>query len=104
MAEKTINNLQWKRTSELVKVDFLHEGDNLTTVKKKCAELFGLDPNPHNLVVVHSGARLDETAFATLGEFLASLSAQQKSKLSLGISTETKEVQIKSIVNSNLCE
>ena len=67
------------------------------------AELFGLDPNPHNLVVVHSGARLDETVFATLGEFLASLSAQQKSKLSLGISTETKEVQIKSIVNSNLC-
>jgi len=102
MAEKTINNLQWKRTSELVKVGFLHEGDNLTTVKKKCAELFGLDPNPHILVVVHSGARLDETA-ATLGEFLASLPAQQKSKLSLGISTETKEVQIKSIVNSNLC-
>jgi len=89
-----------ERASELVKVGLLHDGDNLTTVK--CAELFGLDPNPHILVVVHSGARLDETA-ATLGEFLASLPAQQKSKLSLGISTETKAVQIKSIVNSNLC-
>ena len=70
MAEKTLNNLQWKRTSELVKVGFLNEADNLVTVKRKCAELFGLDTNPHNLVVVHSGARLDETAFATLGQFL----------------------------------
>ena len=91
MAEKTLNNLQWKRTSELVKVGFLNEADNLATVKRKCAEMFGLDTNPHNPVVVHSGARLDETAFATLGQFLTSLTPQQKSKLSLGIAAKTNK-------------
>ena len=77
-----MNNLTWKRTSELVKIGFLDDIDNLSTLKRKCADLFGLERvNPNNLVVVHGGARVDEIAFATLGDFLSSLSAPAEVKI-----------------------
>ena len=54
-------------------------------MKRLCAESFGLSPDPDKLVLIHTGARVDPSAFPTLGHYLKSLSPQQRAKFSLGI-------------------
>lgn len=48
--------------------------------------------NASTLVLVHSGARIDPTAFQTLGHFLKPFSSQQRAKIALGIGVKVKEM------------
>lgn len=80
-----MNNLQWKRCSEMVTIGTLKDSDNLNTIKEKCADAFHLSVPTEQLVLVRAGAKIDDSAFTSLGEFLSCLSAQQQSKISFGI-------------------
>ena len=81
-----MNNLQWKRCSEMVTIGTLKDSDNLNTIKEKCADAFQLSVPTEQLVL--AGAKIDDSAFTSLGEFLPCLSAQQQSKISFGIGFE----------------
>ena len=83
-----MNNLQWKRCSEMVTIGTLKDSDNLNTIKEKCADAFHLSVPTEQLVLVRAGAKIDDSAFTSLGEFLSCLSAQQQSKISFGIGFE----------------
>ncbi len=88
-AEKTLNNLQWKRISEMVEVGILKDTDDFFTVKLKCADALGIGDVHGDLVLVHGGgARVDSSAFSNLGHFMMSFSAQQRAKFALGIACE----------------
>ncbi len=77
-AEKTLNNLQWKRISEMVKVGILKDTDDFLTVKLKCADAHGMGDVHGDLVLVHGGTRVDSSAFSNLGHFMMSFTAQQR--------------------------
>lgn len=70
MVERSMNNLQWKRCSEMVTIGTLKDSDNLNTIKEKCASAFHLSVPTEQLVLVRAGAKIDDSAFISLGEFL----------------------------------
>ena len=88
MVERSVNNMQWKRCSEMVTIGTPKDSDNLNTVKENCADAFHLSAPTEQLVLVRAGAEIDDSAFTSLGEFLSCLSAQQQSKISFGIGFE----------------
>ena len=71
----------------MVTIGTLKDSDNLNTIKEKCASAFHLSVPMEQLVLVRAGAKIDDSAFTSLGEFLSCLSAQQ-SKISFGIGFE----------------
>lgn len=68
-----------------MKVGFLKDSFDYRTVKRLCAESFGLSTDPDKLVLIHAGARVDRSAFPTLGQYIGALSPQQHAKFSLGV-------------------
>lgn len=91
--EKSFNNLQWKRTSEVVTIGTIKEMDDYNTVKMKCAAAFDISTPSDELVLTRCGAKIDPSAFRNLGQFLGCLSAQQRSKASFGVGIEVSCIQ-----------
>ncbi len=56
-------------------------------VKAKCAQKFKIQTEG-GIDLVHGGARIDCTAFRSLGHFMSTLSPQQRAKCSLGVGVE----------------
>ncbi len=87
MAEKTLSCINWKRVTDLVTVGFLSDSDGFEEVKAKCAQKFDIQ-SEGSIVLIHGGARIDRTAFRSLGQFMSTLSPQQRAKCSLGVGVE----------------
>lgn len=52
-----MNNLHWKKCSEMVTIGTLKDSDNLNTIKEKCASAFHLSVPTEQLVLVCAGAK-----------------------------------------------
>ncbi len=88
-AEKTFNKINWKRVTDLVTVGFLSDNDTFDEVKIKCAQKFDLEADREDIILLHAGARVDQSAFSSLGQFLSTMSPQQRAKCSIGVGVET---------------
>lgn len=72
----------------MMTVGTINDADDFDVVKRKCAAAFNIDVSVEHLVLTRGSAKIDKSAFTTLGHFLSCLSAQQRSKISFGIGTE----------------
>ena len=81
----TPTKLCWKRASQLVKVGGFLDHEDLKATKRRSADALDLHNNPDNLVLVVKGAAVDQSAFVSLGSFMASFTAQQRAHFFFGI-------------------
>ncbi len=88
-AENTFNKINWKRVTDLVTVGLLSDNDTFDKVKIKCAQNFDLEADREDIILLHAGARVDQSAFSSLGQFLSTISPQQRAKCSIGVGVET---------------
>lgn len=86
--EKSLNSLQWKRSSEIITIGTLTDSDGYDTVKQKCASAFGVIAGDEDLVLTRGNAKIDRSAFPSLGMYLGFLSQQQRARVSFGIGVE----------------
>ena len=70
--------LCWKRASQLVKVGGFLDHEDLKVPKKRCTDALDLYENSDKLVLVVKGAVVEQSAFVSLGNFMASFTAQQR--------------------------
>ena len=92
LMELTPTKLCWKRASQLVKVGGFLDHEDLKATKKRCADALDLHENPDKLVLVIKGAVVDQSAFVSLGRFMASFTAQQRAHFFFGIGIKVMDV------------
>ena len=88
--ELTLNQLTWRRTSQLVKVGTILPHDDLNATKEKCAAALNMDERASNLVLIVRGAVIDSSAFQSLEGFMNALTPQQRSHLVLGVGVKVR--------------